>query len=340
MNPPDRKRSVANAMLQWCGPEWCTGNRSSKFEAHESWVDVLTSLITGGAGFIGSHLADALVSRGEKVIILDDLSTGRVENIAGLRLYPGVRCFFDTLLNAELLADLIQEADVVFHLAACVGVTRVIQSPVRTLNVNIEGTRLLLEAAAPKKKLVFLASSSEVYGKNGKLPLSEDDDMVLGPTVKSRWSYAASKAVDEFLALSYWSEKQLPVIVGRLFNTAGRRQTSQYGMVLPTFVKQALSGMPITVFGNGQQTRCFAYVGDVVESILRLTLLERAVGEVVNIGNDEEIAIADLARIVRQRLGAACPIEFIGYEQAYPAGFEDVLRRVPSLEKLVRLTAI
>ena len=298
----------------------------------------MRSLITGGAGFIGSHLAEALLARGGEVIILDDLSTGSVENIRHFRSKTNVHCFFESVMDRRLLAELVDESDVVFHLAAAVGVRRIIESPVRTIETNIKGTELVLDAAAKKKKLVFVASTSEVYGKNGKAPFREDDDTVSGPTTKSRWSYAASKALDEFLALAYWKEKKLPVVIGRLFNTVGPRQTGRYGMVLPTFVTQALGDAPLTVFGTGRQSRCFGYVGDVVEALLRLVAADAAVGEVVNIGNDEEITIEDLALMVKQRTSSASLVRHIPYDEAYEPGFEDMARRVPSLEKLVRLT--
>ena len=295
-------------------------------------------LITGGAGFIGSHLAEALLARGDRVIILDDLSTGSVENLRHLRANPALQCFFDSVMNRHLLAEVVDESDVVYHLAAAVGVRRIIESPVRTLETNVKGTELVLEAAARKLKLVFIASTSEVYGKNNKVPFCEDDDTTLGPTVRSRWSYAASKALDEFLALAYWKEKKLPVVIGRLFNTVGPRQTGRYGMVLPTFVSQALRGRPLTVFGTGKQSRCFGFVGDVVEAILKLMDNERAVGEVVNIGNDEEITIEGLASLVLERTESNSPVHYIPYDQAYEPGFEDMARRVPSLEKLQNLT--
>ena len=298
----------------------------------------MVSLITGGAGFIGSHLAEALLLRGEQVIILDDLSTGSVENIHHLRTNPALHCFFESVRDRRLLAELVDESEVVFHLAAAVGVRRIIESPVRTIETNVRGTDMVLETAAKKKKLVFIASTSEVYGKNGKHPFKEDDDTVFGPTTKSRWSYAASKSLDEFLALAYWKEKKLPVVIGRLFNTVGPRQTGRYGMVLPTFVDQALKGVPLTVYGTGKQSRCFGYVGDAVEAILRLVRTEAAVGEVVNIGNDSEITIEDLALLIKQRTGSVSPVHFIPYDEAYEPGFEDMLRRVPSLEKLVQLT--
>jgi len=298
----------------------------------------VTSLITGGAGFIGSHLAEALVARGQQVILLDDLSTGSVENIRHLRALPNVHCVFESVMERTLLAELVDESDVIFHLAAAVGVRRIIESPVRTIETNVKGTELVLEAAAKKKKLVFIASTSEVYGKNNKVPFCEDDDIVLGPTAKSRWSYAASKALDEFLALAYWKEKKLPVVIGRFFNTVGPRQTGRYGMVLPTFVSQALAHKPLTVFGTGKQRRCFGYVGDVIEAMLRLVSTDRAVGEVVNIGNDSEIKIEDLALLVKHRTNSTSPVQFIPYAEAYEPGFEDMERRVPSLEKLVSLT--
>jgi UDP-glucose 4-epimerase len=297
----------------------------------------MTSLITGGAGFIGSHLAEALLARGERVILLDDLSTGSVDNIRHLRANPSLQCFFESVMERRLLAELVDESEIVFHLAAAVGVRRIIESPVRTIETNVKGTELVLEAAAKKKKLVFVASTSEVYGKSCKMPFCEDDDLILGPTGRSRWSYATAKALDEFLALAYWKEKRLPVVIGRFFNTVGPRQTGRYGMVLPTFVCQALSGAPLTVFGTGKQSRCFGYVGDVVEAMLRLVSTDGAVGEVVNIGNDEEISIQDLASLVKERTASTSPVHFIPYEQAYEPGFEDMARRVPSLDKLVRL---
>src|SRR5437867_6385665 len=295
----------------------------------------MTSLITGGAGFIGSHLAEALVARGEEVIVLDDLSTGSVENLRHLRTHPSLHCFFESVRDRRLLAELVDESEVVFHLAAAVGVRRIIESPVRTIETNVGGTELVLEAAAKKTKLVFVASTSEVYGKNANAPFREDDDIVLGPTAKSRWSYATSKALDEFMALAYWKEKKLPVVIGRLFNTVGPRQTGRYGMVLPTFVAQALQGEPITVFGTGRQSRCFGHVADAVEAILRLVSTDRAVGEVVNIGNDQEITVEQLAHFVKARTRSASPIDFVPYDRAYEPGFEDMPRRVPCLSMVV-----
>jgi UDP-glucose 4-epimerase len=298
----------------------------------------MTSLITGGAGFVGSHLLEALVARGEQVIVLDDLSTGSVNNIRHQRSNARVQCYFESMMDRNLLCELVDEADTVYHLAAAVGVRRIIESPVRTIETNVRGTELILECAAKKKKPVFIASTSEVYGKNGHDAFREDDDIVLGPSSRSRWSYATSKLLDEFLALAYWKEKGVPVVIGRLFNTVGPRQTGRYGMVLPSFVRQALEGAPITVYGDGNQTRCFGYVGDVVESIARLTSSPAAVGEVVNIGNDEEISIKGLAELIKQRTHSASPIQFVSYDEAYAPGFEDMQRRVPCVDKLVSLT--
>ncbi len=295
-------------------------------------------LITGGAGFIGSHLAERLLQRGDEVSILDDLSTGSVENIRHLKSHARFHHVFDTIQNRSLLAELVDECEVVFHLAAAVGVRLIVESPVRTIETNVYGTQLVLEAACKKKKLVFAASTSEVYGKSEKVPFHEDDDLVMGATTKGRWSYAASKALDEFLALSYWKERKQPVVIARLFNTVGPRQTGRYGMVLPNFVRQALDGTAITVYGDGKQSRCFCDVADSVEAILRLVATPAAVGEVVNIGNDEEISIEGLAHRVKQQAKSGSPIEFIPYDQAYEPGFEDMPRRVPCLNKLVQLT--
>jgi nucleoside-diphosphate-sugar epimerase len=296
-------------------------------------------LITGGAGFIGSHLAEALLKQGGTVLILDDLSTGSVENIRHLKKLDRFHYFFDSISNKQLLAELVDESDVIFHLAAAVGVRLIVESPVRTLETNVYGTQLVLDAASKKKKLVFTASTSEVYGKSDKVPFHEDADLVLGATTKGRWSYAASKALDEFLAISYWKEKKQPVIVARFFNTVGPRQTGRYGMVLPNFVRQALEGSPITVFGTGKQSRCFCDVQDTIEAVLRLVSNPAALGEVVNIGTDREISIEALAQLVRERTHSSSPIHYIPYDEAYELGFEDMLRRVPSLEKLERITA-
>jgi UDP-glucose 4-epimerase len=298
----------------------------------------LVYLITGGAGFIGSHLAERLLERGDQVLLMDNLSTGSMENIRHLKKYDRMHYFLEPLENRQALAELVDEADVIFHLAAAVGVKLIVESPVRTIETNVNGTQMVLEAAARKRKLVFAASTSEVYGKNTNFPFREDGDLVLGPTTKGRWSYAASKALDEFLALSYWKEKRLPVVIARLFNTVGPRQTGRYGMVLPNFVRQALEGAPITVYGTGQQSRCFCDVRDAVEALLRLAATDKAIGEVVNVGNDYEITIESLARLVKEQTGSSSLIEFIPYDQAYEPGFEDMFRRVPCLDKLQRLT--
>ncbi len=296
-------------------------------------------LITGGAGFIGSHMAEALLERGDRVFIIDDLSTGSVDNIRHLKGRDRFHYSFDSITNKHLLAELVDESDVIFHFAAAVGVRLIVESPVRTIETNVYGTQLILDAASKKKKLVVTASTSEVYGKSDKIPFREDADLVLGPTVKGRWSYAASKALDEFLALSYWKEKGQPVIVARFFNTVGPRQTGRYGMVLPNFVRQALEDSPITIYGSGQQSRCFCHVKDTVEALLRLTPNERAIGEVVNIGTEQEISIEGLAHLVKQRTKSNSKLEYVPYDKAYEPGFEDMLRRVPSLEKLEALTS-
>jgi UDP-glucose 4-epimerase len=295
-------------------------------------------LITGGAGFIGSHLSETLLNRGDEIFVLDDLSTGSVENIRHLKANPRFHYIFDSIMNKHLLAELVDESDVIFHLAAAVGVRLIVESPVRTIETNVHGTQNVLDAASKKKKLVFTASTSEVYGKSDKLPFQEDADLVLGPTSKGRWSYAASKALDEFLALSFWKEKKLPVIVARFFNTVGPRQTGRYGMVLPNFVRQALASEPITVYGSGHQSRCFCDVRDCVQSVLHLIANPQSIGEVVNIGSTQEVSINDLALLVKQRTRSKSPITHIAYDQAYEPGFEDMLRRVPALEKLLGLT--
>jgi UDP-glucose 4-epimerase len=294
-------------------------------------------LITGGAGFIGSHLSEALLAEGHEVCALDDLSTGAADNVAALRSNPRFRLEVDTIFSAPHVAELIDQADVVFHLAASVGVFQIVESPVRTIENNIRGTEIVLFNAAKKKKLTIVASTSEVYGKSSKVPFSEEDDCVIGPSSKGRWSYAASKLVDEFLALSYFKERRVPTVVVRFFNTVGPRQTGRYGMVIPRFVEQALDGGPITVFGDGNQSRCFGWVGDIVGALLQLSREPRAYGQVFNIGNDREITIGALARLIRDRINPSVKIETIPYEKAYEAGFEDMLRRVPDLSKIKAL---
>jgi UDP-glucose 4-epimerase len=298
----------------------------------------VNALVTGGAGFVGSHLVEVLLKRDQRVMVLDDLSTGSVENLRQVRQDSQLSCIFESMMNRSLLSELVDEADTVYHLAAAVGVRRIIESPVRTIETNIKGTELVLECAAKKGKPVFVASTSEVYGKSEHVPFREDADIVLGASSRSRWSYATSKLLDEFLALAYFNEKKVPVVIGRLFNTVGPRQTGRYGMVLPTFVRQALEGVPMTVFGNGEQSRCFGYVEDVVEAIVRLMACDRAVGEVVNIGSTEEITVGELAQLVRDRLQSSAEIQFIPYDKAYAPGFEDMMRRVPSVHKLHSLT--
>lgn len=294
----------------------------------------MRALLTGGAGFVGSHLADALLSVGEQVTVIDDLSTGSMDNIAHLKGRPGFEYVIDTVMNEPLTAELIDGADVVFHLAAAVGVKLIVEAPVRTIETNVHGTEIVLKHGAKKGKLTVIFSTSEVYGKSVAVPFREDADLVMGPTVKHRWAYACSKAIDEFLALAYHKERGLPVIVARLFNTVGPRQTGRYGMVIPNFVRQAVAGEPITVHGDGTQTRSFTYVGDVVSGLIALSREPRAEGQVFNIGNPEEISILELAQRVRAAAGSSSPIVFIPYDQAYEAGFEDMPRRVPDISKI------
>lgn len=294
-------------------------------------------LITGGAGFIGSHLAEAFLDDHHEVFVIDDLSTGSIDNIDRVRSHPHFGYLIDSISNEPVLAEHIDRSDVVVHLAAAVGVRLIIEAPVRTIETNVHGTEIVLRHAAKKKKLVLIASTSEVYGKGNDVPFSEDDDLVMGATTRHRWAYACSKAIDEFLALAYWKEKNVPVIIARLFNTVGPRQSGRYGMVIPNFVNQALTGKPITVFGDGLQTRSFAYVGDVVQALLSLLKEPSAVGQVFNIGNDREISILDLARTVKRLTGSDSEIRTIPYEKAYEAGFEDMPRRVPDLRKIKTL---
>jgi UDP-glucose 4-epimerase len=292
------------------------------------------ALITGGAGFIGSHLSQALLECGHHVLILDNLSTGSIENIAHLKGRPGFEYQIDSVDNEPLLAELIDRADVVFHFAAAVGVKLIVEQPVHTIETNVHGTEVVLKHANKKKKLVVLASTSEVYGKSEDVPFREDSDLVLGATPKHRWAYACSKAIDEFLALAYWKERKLPVIIVRFFNTVGPRQTGQYGMVIPNFVRQALAGEPITVFGDGTQSRSFTHVTDVVSALIALVNEPKAVGQVINIGNTEEVAIRDLAERVRVLAKSNSPIKLIPYDDAYESGFEDMPRRLPDLTKI------
>jgi UDP-glucose 4-epimerase len=291
-------------------------------------------LITGGDGFVGSHLSEALLAEGHEVFVLDDLSTGSIDNIAHLKRHERFHYTIDTVFNEHLTAELVDRADVVFHLAAAVGVKLIVERPVHTIECNVHGTEVVLRHANKKKKLVVVASTSEVYGKSTQVPFREDADLVLGATTKHRWAYACSKMLDEFHALAYFKERKLPVIVVRLFNTVGPRQTGQYGMVLPTFVRQALAGQPITVFGDGTQSRSFTYVGDVVRAFMGLVADPRAIGQVFNIGNVEEITIGQLAEKVKAATGSSSPIVTIPYDQAYEAGFEDMPRRVPDLAKI------
>lgn len=294
-------------------------------------------LITGGAGFIGSHLAEKLLRGGHSVVVIDDLCTGSIQNVENLKPKRGFHYVVDSIFNRPLLAELIDDCDAVFHLAASVGVRLIVESPVRTIETNVKGTELVLELANKKKKKVLVASTSEVYGKSTKIPFSEDDDLVMGPTQKGRWSYACSKAIDEFLALAYWKEKGLPVVIVRLFNTVGPRQTGRYGMVLPSFVRAALAGQPLTVFGDGTQSRCFCHVSDTVGALAELIEHPKAVGEIFNVGSEQEITIGKLANVVRSMTGSSSPIHYIPYDQAYEEGFEDMHRRVPDISKIKKL---
>jgi UDP-glucose 4-epimerase len=297
----------------------------------------MRALITGGAGFIGSHLCEALLNEGHHVLILDNLSTGAMSNISHVKGRAGFEYFIDTVENEPLLAELIDRSDVVFHLAAAVGVKLIVEQPVRTIETNVHGTEVVLKHANTKKKLVVIASTSEVYGKSEDVPFREDADLVLGPTPKHRWAYACSKAIDEFLALAYWKERKLPVIIVRLFNTVGPRQSGRYGMVIPNLVRQALAGEPITVFGDGRQTRSFAHVADVVGALLKLVVEPAAIGQVINIGDTQEVTIGQLAERIRALTGSSSAIRFIPYDEAYESGFEDMPRRVPDLSKITAM---
>ena len=297
----------------------------------------MKALITGGAGFIGSHLAEELLNNGHQVFLIDDLSTGSIDNIEHLKNHKGFSYTIDTILNAPVLAELIDKCDVVFHMAAAVGVMLIVESPVRTIETNIKGTEAVLMHANKKKKKVIIASTSEVYGKSDQKTFKEDGDLILGPTTKGRWSYACSKAIDEFLALAYWKEKKLPVVITRLFNVVGPRQTGRYGMVIPRLVKQALQNKPITVFGDGKQSRCFTHVKDAVDAIIKLSATEKAIGEVINLGNDKEIPIEELAKKIKEAARSKSEIRYIPYSEAYEEGFEDMRRRVPDLAKIKKL---
>ena len=294
-------------------------------------------LVTGGAGFVGSHLDAELVSRGHEVLVLDNLSTGRYENIEAIERAGPLRLVVDTVNDPQIVDECVKQCDAVFHLASAVGVRLIIEQPVRTIESIVGGTDVVLRSCARYRRPFLLTSTSEVYGKGLRVPFSEDDDRVMGATTKRRWSYACAKALDEFLALAHWYESRLPVRIARLFNTVGPRQTGQYGMVIPTLVRQALSGQPITVYGDGQQSRCFGHVSDVVHGLADLMECEAARGQIVNLGNDEEITILALAQRIRELTGAVSEIVLIPYEEAYGEGFDDMRRRVPDLSRAKRL---
>ena len=294
-------------------------------------------LITGGAGFIGSHLADRWLQDGASVEIIDDLSTGSLDNIVHLNDNPRFSCVLESVLDEGIVSELVKRCDIVYHLAAAVGVRLIVERPTRTIETNVHGTKIVLQAAAKWDKPIVVASTSEVYGKGNAVPFREDSDLVIGSTSITRWSYACSKALDEFLAMAYWYERRVPVTIVRMFNTVGPRQVGQYGMVLPTFVGQAVRGEPITVYGDGDQTRCFGYVGEVVECLARIGRHDNLAGEVINIGSDQEVTINELASMVKEATGSSSEIVHIPYEVAYGLGSEDMLRRVPSLEKVERL---
>ena len=296
-------------------------------------------LITGGAGFVGSHLTERLLNDGHTVVIIDDLSTGSIRNVQHLKGRSNFDYVIDSMFNRSVLAELIDDCDLIFHLGAAVGVKLIVESPVRTIETNVRGSEGVLELANKKKKKVVLTSTSEVYGKSSKIPFNENDDLVMGPTNKGRWSYACSKAIDEFLALAYWREFKLPTVVARLFNTIGPRQSGHYGMVVPRFIRQALRGESLTVYGTGKQSRCFTYVSDVVEWLVRLASSDEANGQVFNLGNPEEISITDLASKILKLTRANVGIEYIPYEKAYEEGFEDMERRVPDIRKVKEATS-
>jgi len=294
-------------------------------------------LITGGAGFIGSHLAERLLARGDEVHIIDDLSTGSIENIQHLKGYPTFHSYLDTVTHQRLTAELVDLCDVIYHLAAAVGVRLIVESPVKTIETNIRGTEVVLALAAKKKKRLLITSTSEVYGKRDRVPFREDDDLIMGPSNKGRWAYACSKLIDEFLAIAYWKEKKVPTVIARLFNTVGPRQTGRYGMVVPNFVRQALSGEEITVYGDGKQRRCFTHVLDAVGALIGLAEHPSAVGEVYNVGSTNEVTIFELAERIKRLTGSESEIKLIPYHDAYEEGFEDMMRRVPDITKIREL---
>ena len=294
-------------------------------------------LVTGGAGFIGSHLVEYLLGKGDEVVVIDDLSTGRLDNIEHLEDNPKFDYVIDSVTHEALLVNLVEQADRIFHLASAVGVKLVMDAPVQAIEATLYGTEVVLNAASGSGKKVLITSSSEVYGKNNAVPFREDSDLTFGPTTVTRWCYGCAKTMDEFLALAYWRQEKLPVVLARLFNTVGPRQTGLYGMVLPRFVEQALTGGPLTVFGDGSQTRCFCSVSDVVEALYALMHSDAASGEVVNVGTDREIAIMELAKLVRSRVNPKAEIRCVPYKQVYGEDFEDLGRRVPDLVKVKRL---
>ena len=297
-----------------------------------------TVLITGGAGFVGSHLAESMLNRGYRVLVLDDLSSGNVTNLAGIRSNPRLECIPESVTARGVLAERVDRADISCHLAATVGVFNIIDSPVATIENNIGGTEAVLKAAARKKKRVLITSTSEVYGKSNAVPFREDGDLTFGASSKSRWSYACSKVIDEFLALAYWREYGVPTVIARLFNVIGPRQIGRYGMVVPRFIQQALKSEPLTVYGSGTQSRCFTYVADAVEYLTRLALAENAVGKVFNVGNPGEVSMVELAQRIIRLTESKSEIVFVPYEQAYEEGFEDMNRRVPEISRITELT--
>jgi UDP-glucose 4-epimerase len=298
---------------------------------------MIHNLVTGGAGFVGSHLVEKLLSAGEAVTVVDDLSTGAIKNLDACRAHPNLTVNIGSIMDVPLMTELIDRTDRVWHLAAAVGVRLIVEQPVHTIETNIRGTEIVLSLSARKRRPVLITSTSEVYGKSARVPFAEGDDLVFGSTTRPRWAYACSKAIDEFLALAYYHEQKMPVVIARLFNTVGPRQTGQYGMVLPRFVRQALDGQPMTVYGDGKQSRAFADVSDVIAGLVGLMNNPSAAGNVFNVGNDYEISIADLAAKIKEKCASPSPIEFISFEQAYDENFEDLVRRVPDLSKIKAL---